>query len=158
MKTATKAADNMFCKARYEAARFNERLSSREGASEELGIDRTRLARIELGVLTPYPEEVVLMAAAYRAPELRLQYCKTLCPLGKNFPLIQDATLDRISLEALSSFRKISRAKDLLLDITEDGIIDESEVDDLKSIVRTLEEGGRVTEQLKCWIEKNIDG
>ena len=58
-KFATKAADNMFCQARYEAAKFNERLSSREGAAEELGVDRTRLARIELGSVTPYPEEVL---------------------------------------------------------------------------------------------------
>lgn len=55
-KFATKAADNMFCQARYEAAKFNERLSSREGAAEELGVDRTRLARIELGSVTPYPD------------------------------------------------------------------------------------------------------
>ena len=48
-KFATKAAANMFCQARYEAAKSNERLSSREGAAEEIGIDRTRLARIELG-------------------------------------------------------------------------------------------------------------
>lgn len=70
-KFATKAADNMFCQARYEAAKFNERLSSREGAAEELGVDRTRLARIELGSVTPYPEEVLLMADIYRAPELK---------------------------------------------------------------------------------------
>ena len=44
-KFATKAADNMFCQARYEAAKFNERLSSREGAAEELGVDRTRCFR-----------------------------------------------------------------------------------------------------------------
>ena len=30
-KYATKAAGNMFCQARYEAAKFNERLGSREG-------------------------------------------------------------------------------------------------------------------------------
>lgn len=52
-KFATKAAANMFCQARYEAAKSNERLSSREGAAEEIGIDRTRLARIEL-VLLPH--------------------------------------------------------------------------------------------------------
>ena len=69
-KFATKAADNMFCQARYEAAKFNERLSSREGAAEELGVDRTRLARIELGSVTPYPEEVLLMADIYRAHNL----------------------------------------------------------------------------------------
>lgn len=70
-KYATKAAGNMFCQARYEAAKFNERLGSREGAAEELGVDRTRLARIELGSVTPYPEEVLLMADIYRAPELK---------------------------------------------------------------------------------------
>lgn len=34
-KFATKAADNMFCQARYEAAKFNERLSSREAQSHQ---------------------------------------------------------------------------------------------------------------------------
>lgn len=53
-KFATKAAANMFCQARYEAAKSNERLSSREGAAEEIGIDRTRLARIELGSTIPF--------------------------------------------------------------------------------------------------------
>ena len=60
-KFATKAAANMFCQARYEAAKSNERLSSREGAAEEIGIDRTRLARIELGSTIPYQEEVLLI-------------------------------------------------------------------------------------------------
>lgn len=88
-KFATKAADNMFCQARYEAAKFNERLSSREGAAEELGVDRTRLARIELGSVTPYPEEVLLMADIYRAPELKGNYCREMCPLGKGMPKIE---------------------------------------------------------------------
>ena len=48
-KMATKAADNVFYKARIAAASWNDRLGSREGASEVTGIDRTRLANIELG-------------------------------------------------------------------------------------------------------------
>lgn len=52
-KQATKAADNEFYKARIAASKCNDRLASREGASEELGIDRTRLARIELGRNSP---------------------------------------------------------------------------------------------------------
>lgn len=38
-KHATKAGENIFTQARYNAAKFNDRLNSREGASEELGID-----------------------------------------------------------------------------------------------------------------------
>ena len=56
-KMATKAADNVFYKARIAAASWNDRLGSREGASEVTGIDRTRLANIELGTINPHPEE-----------------------------------------------------------------------------------------------------
>ena len=63
-KRATKAAENEFYKARMDAATCNDNLNSREGAAELLGIDRTRLARIELGSLNPYPEEVLLMSDA----------------------------------------------------------------------------------------------
>lgn len=81
-KNPTIAANNVFCIARKQAASFNDNLNSREGASEELGIDRTRLARIELGSLNPYPEEVLMMSDVYNAPELNNHYCSRLCPLG----------------------------------------------------------------------------
>lgn len=45
-KPATKAANSPFYLARMEAAKVNDRFSSREGAADETGIDRTRLARI----------------------------------------------------------------------------------------------------------------
>ena len=66
-KPATKAANSPFYLARMEAAKVNDRFSSREGAADETGIDRTRLARIELDSITPYPEEVMLLADAYDA-------------------------------------------------------------------------------------------
>ena len=156
MNISQSTTENVFYKARSEAAKTNDRLAGREGAGEELGIDKNRLARIELGVMTPYPEEVVLMAAASRAPHLRMQYCKHMCPLGKNFPEVQDDSLDRISLEALRSFSKVKKAKKLLLEITADGIIEETEEEDLKTVIETLEEMGRLAQQLKCWREKNL--
>lgn len=73
-KFATKAAANMFCQARYEAAKSNERLSSREGAAEEIGIDRTRLARIELGSTIPYQEEVLLISLLADMGTIRTRY------------------------------------------------------------------------------------
>ena len=156
-KYATKAAGNMFCQARYEASKINDRLSSREGAAEELGIDRTRIARIELGSIIPYPEEVLLMADIYKSPEVRGNYCRELCPLGKGMPKIEShQDLDRIALRALYSFRKINEAKELLLDITADGVITEDEKPDLEKIINTLNEVNEVTQNLKNWIEKSL--
>ena len=83
-KKATKAADNMYYLARSEAAVQNPDLSSREKAAELIGIDRTRLARIELDAIMPYPEEVRDMAKVYNTPELCNSYCARECPLGRN--------------------------------------------------------------------------
>ena len=54
-KIAPSTAVNRYYLARMEAAERNERMSSREGASEETGIDRKRLQRIEIGTLQPVP-------------------------------------------------------------------------------------------------------
>ena len=56
----------------------------------------------------------------------------------------------------MSSFRKVIQAKDLLLDITEDGIVDESEKEDLKKIIDILDEVGSIAQSLKAWVEKNM--
>ena len=98
-----------------------------------------------------------MMADIYNAPELKSYYCKNMCPLGKDFPDVKLEALDRISVKALSSFRKISAAKELLLDITEDGVITENEKDDLNEIIKTLDEVSRITQSLKIWAEKNLE-
>ena len=155
-KIATKACGNIYYDARYHAAKFNDRLNSREGAAEEMGIDRSRLARIELGSTIPYPEEVLLMADVYKSPELKNHFCRELCPLGKNVHQIECSSLDRIGIRAMSSFRKISEAKEILLDITEDGIIDASEKPELNKIIEILDEVESITHSLKAWVEKNL--
>ena len=157
-KIATKACGNIYYDARYNAAKFNGRLNSREGAAEEMGIDRSRLARIELGSTIPYPEEVLLMADMYKSPELKNHFCREACPLGKNIPKIECSSLDRIGLRAMSSFRKIREAKEILLDITEDGMIEESEKPELNRIIEILDEVGSITNSLKAWVEKNLEG
>ena len=56
----------------------------------------------------------------------------------------------------MCSFRKINEAKELLLDITADGVITEDEKPDLEKIIATLDEVNEVTQNLKNWIEKSL--
>ena len=135
-----KTSSNVFYKARCEAAKHNEQLSSREGAADIMSIDRGRLYRIESSIINPYPEEIRLMADLYNAPELENHYCTSMCPLGKDMPKADLADLDRISIKALATFRKLGETKELLLDITEDGVIDDSEKPQLDKILGTLDE------------------
>lgn len=151
-----KTSSNIFYKARYAASSHNEQLSSREGAADIMSIDRGRLYRIESGIANPYPEEIRLMTDLYNAPELENYYCTHMCPLGDGIPEVDIADLDRISIKALSIFRKLEGTRELLLDITEDGVIDESEKPDLEKILGTLEEVEKVAQSLKLWVKKNL--
>lgn len=152
----TKGGQNAFVSAREEAAKRNERFSNKTSAAEALGMDRSRLSRIELDVINPYPEEVLLMSAEYHCPELRAHYCRNICPLGKNVPQPDANSIDRITVRAMSKIGKLKEAKDILLDITEDGIIDESEVPELNKVLDALDEVAKVAADLRMWVEKNI--
>ena len=46
----TKAANNMYCKCRLAAAKYNDKLNSREGAAEMLGLSSSTLASYELNL------------------------------------------------------------------------------------------------------------
>ncbi len=153
----TKAANNMYCKCRLEAAKYNDKLNSREGAAELLGLSSSTLASYELGLTKVVPvESIALMADVYNAPELKLWYCSNVCPLGEDMPKPELAELDRITIRALSSFKKLLEVKDTLIDITADGIISEDEKPMLDNILNTLKEITAVTQSLILWAEKNI--
>ena len=151
-----KTSSNIFYKARCEAATHNEQLSSREGAADYMSIDRGRLYRIESGIAVPYPEEIRLMADLYNAPELENYYCGTMCPLGSEIPKAELVDMDRITIRTLSTFRKIGETKEMLLDITEDGVIDENEKPQLEEILKNLEEVEEIAQSMKLWIKKNL--
>ncbi len=151
-----KTSSNVFYKTRCEASKRNEALSSREGAADIMSIDRGRLYRIESGIANPYPEEIRLMADLYNAPELENHYCATMCPLGGDVPKVDVEGIDRIAVKALSTFRRIAETKELLLDITEDGVITKEEQGDLNKVLKNLEELEQVTQSLKVWIKKNL--
>lgn len=150
-----KTSSNIFYKARCEAATHNEQLSSREGAADYMSIDRGRLYRIESGIAIPYPEEIRLMADLYNAPELENYFCRTMCPLGCEMPKVELANLDRLTVRTLSVFRKIGKTKEMLLDITSDGVIDESEKPELDEVVKNLEEVEEIAQSMRLWIKKN---
>jgi len=157
-KKPTLAAENVFCVARKEAAKFNDRLNSREGAAEVTGLDRTRLARIELDTITPYPEEVIILADAYNAPELRNYYCTHQCPLGmRTVPPLEMLQLDRLTITILGALGTADDIKKTILSIVEDGRITEDEKPDMDRVVAELDRISKATGELKLWIEKNLN-
>ena len=156
-KKATKAADNMYYQARFEASKINSDFSSREKASELLHMDRTRLARIELESVTPYPEEVLTMSNVYNCPELYNSYCAKECPIGKK--TVTEVTIDdfdRLALKVLGSLKDIDSLRMSLIAISEDGIISENEEEAFNDILDSLEKISTNAKALQLWAIKNI--
>lgn len=155
---STKGNENVYFVARKRAAMYNERLYSREGAAELLGISVSTLADYELGNTKVVPvDKVVLMADLYNAPELKTGYCKHECPICSYLPVATEAKgLERITLRLMKRLDcdELNRIKKELVDITEDGIIDETEKPELKKILAFLDEVAESISELKIVGEK----
>lgn len=147
----------MYYLARCEAALTNPDFTSREKTAELLNIDRTRLARIELDTIEPYPEEVRAMAHVYNTPELCNTYCARECPIGKT--TIKEVSIedfDRLALKVLGSLKDIDKLRSSLIAISEDGVIDEKEQEEFEDILDSLEKISLSAKALRLWAIKNV--
>ncbi len=152
---------NVYFQARKKAAIYNERLYSREGASELLGISVSTLADYELGNTKIVPvDKVVLMADLYRAPELITGYCMKECPVHGFLPMAtEEKNVQGITLRLLKGFNEedLKKIKKELIDITEDGIISDDEIPGLKAILSKLDNMAEVISEIKIVAEKSIN-
>ncbi len=152
--------DNVYFRARKAAAMYNERLFSREGAAELLGVSVSTLADYELGNTKIVPvDKVVLMADLYNCPELKYGYCKHECPIGKTLPIATQAkNLEGIALRLIREFDadKLKGIQRDLIDITADGIIDDCEKPALKAIMEQLDQMAVAISELKIAGEKAL--
>ena len=155
-RIAASTAANRYYLARMEAAKKNDHLSSREGASEEVGIDRKRLQRIEIGTLNPYPEEVMLMADVYHAPELMNFYCTSACPIGeKMVPKAELRELDRLTIKFLNALEGIKGADKSLLAIAADGKLTPDEIPAMEEMLEAIKAISAVGYELEIFKKKH---
>lgn len=155
MGKATKAQSSPYYKARMAAAAYNDDFCSREAAADTVGIERTRLARIELWLICPYPEEVRMMADAYNAPELCNYHCTTDCPIGREtVPKAETGGLEQIAVRVYSALRTADTIREQLIEIAADGVIDDSERPTLAQISARLRRMQAAASELQIYIDK----
>lgn len=141
----------------YQTTR-EERQLTREKAGELLEIVAPeRIEKIESGRSLPHPDEVLVMAEKYKAPTLCNYYCANQCPIGQQYvPEIKIKDLSQIVLEMLASLNSMNRQKERLIEITADGVIDGTELEDFISIQQELERISIAVETLQLWSEKML--
>ena len=141
----------------YQQIREEFKLT-REKASELLGgIPPERIERIESGKFTAHPDEVILMAEKYKAPQLCNYYCANECEIGKQYvPEIKVKDLSQIVLEMLASLNSVRKKQERLIEITADGVIETDEIRDFIQIRNELERTSITVETLQLWIEQKL--
>lgn len=162
-RDAIKAGENPCFQCRKEAAKYNDKLNSREGAAEMLGVSVSSLADYELGITKVIPvDKVVLMAELYNAPELKAWYCTTECPIGRSFPMpsANISTVERTTMWLLKQLRQdeVQDIKDSLIEITADGVISEDEKVELAEILDYLDELIKAAGELRLIGSKVLNG
>jgi transcriptional regulator with XRE-family HTH domain len=155
---STNNVENQYFRARKEAAKHNERLSSREGAAELIGCSVSTLSDYELGLTKNVPpDRVCKMADLYYAPELKGLYCLHECPIGRDLPISgQLKTIEQIAIQINRglSTQSIERIKLDLLDIASDGKVSDDEKPKLASILDDLTQLQRAIDDLRVLAEK----
>lgn len=155
-----KTNENVYFRARKEAAIYSEKLNSRGNAADIMGISESSLADYELGLTKVVPvDKVVLMADLYNAPWLKTMYCKTECPIGRCLPMPTESTdIEKVTLRLLHALDdgKIDDVRSDILRIALDGKIDESEVFELKNIMSHLDMLAKTISELRNICEATI--
>lgn len=150
---ATKAAGNPWYEARIQASKYDPRLTSREGAAEELNMSVDAIRDAELGLSKCMPvEKAVLMADRYNAPQLLNYYCLNECPIGCNKPISAEVHgIERVTVRLLKSLRveQLEDIKEKLVDIAEDGVISEDEQPEMKRILEYLDQLSKTVSELR---------
>lgn len=161
-REATKAAGNPWFEARKKAAMYDDRLCSREGAAERLGMSVSAVADAELGLSKCMPvDKAVLMADLYKAPHLLNYYCLNECPIGCRLSLSdQVLDIDRVTVKLLRDLKvdRLSEVKDTLLEIAADGQITDDEKPAFKDVLDYLDSVAKTVSELKIIGEMVLEG
>ncbi len=121
-------------------------------------ISADRIEKIESEKSLPHPDEVLAMSSAYKNPSLCNYFCSHECPIGQRYvPSVEVKTLPQITLETLASLNSVEKQKNRLIEITADGNITSSEIEDFLQIQHELEQISLAVESLQLWFEKHAE-
>lgn len=127
---------------------------SQEAAAERLYISLTTLAAIERGERQPQPAVIGRMTDLYLKPMLALQYVRA-CASEVGPGIIPDVEERPLALSVMQLVNRIYAFADAhkdraLMQIAEDGVIDDKERPEYDAIVADLGEIVRAALELRC--------
>lgn len=141
----------------YQIAREELELTREKASELMVFVSPDRIEKIESEKSLPHPDEIIVMAEAYKKPELCNYFCSHECPIGQKYvPEVSVKDLSQIVLEILASLNSVEKERNRLIEITADGEISKDELEDFKKISELLDSISLSVDSLKLWFEKTI--
>lgn len=128
---------------------------TRATAAELLNMSESKVEKMENGQV--HPDDVLLMAEAYKKPSLCNYYCSNDCPIGREYvPEVEVKDLPTVTLQILSLLGKLEEEKARLIDISADGEITSDEREDFLKIQDQLERMSLAVDSLRAWVDEQL--
>jgi hypothetical protein len=152
--------ENVYKRARLEAAKKHPEFRSVERAHRHVCMSREKLLMVEQtdpgkNKADPTPEDVMMMAQVYEAPQLRDYYCTHQCPLRKGEPPLAHESLGEISAGLMAALHFLDNASDRIHQILADSKISEDEQREFIQSLKILHNIAYSAESLELWAKKN---
>ncbi len=121
-------------------ARIAAGYQSREDAAIRVPYAAVTIGRHERGEIRLAPDDIIIYAKAYNAPEIMIYYCRNCCPIGHRLmrPASGRRELSLLVTQLGNRLRKIAAAADRLADIADDNVVDASERSDFDEILALM--------------------
>jgi len=124
---------------------------SRDEAAFRLHIGSRTLTNYEHQVTVTPPEIALKMQEIYQSPTLTAHYCSEYCPIGQIFAhsVPEHGNLCQSVLGLIKEHNDVSKIRESLIEITQDGIISPDEIPAFAKVVDELLDLEKKIEELK---------
>lgn len=117
---------------------------SQEQLAEKMGVSRQAVSKWESGVTLPETEKIIQLSDLF---DVSTDFLLRDIPVDRS----RD-TLDRVVFKFLGSAQEMDDISKKLIDIMQDGIIDDDEKIQLNSIIQTLDDLVKIIDEIKIRI------
>lgn len=154
-----KSSKNYYFLCRKAASQFNDALSSRANAAARLNIAESTLRNYEVDTAAVPQDIVCAMADLYGMPEMESHYCKMCCPIGKHVGsslTCEVKTIESVAVNFLTHTNRedMQDMQNTVLKIAIDGKISQQEREQLRNVVRFIENIARDVSDMKILLER----
>jgi len=148
--------DNIYHRARMQAAQRNPLHASRERTANEIYVSCEALADYENGRTVPPCDVVQKMVEAYNDPDLKGAHIRACCPLLPDYGSAESSELARAALGWAVSFESAQQIALRLAAVARDGRITADELPAAEAIRCKAVELRRVMEETIAAIDKAV--